>query len=483
MLYNHLLLNRIICNKFMQFSLYNTLKRNQEIFKPLNNNVVKMYVCGPTVYDRPHLGNARSVVVYDILYRILMHIFGTKNVLYVRNITDIDDKIINRANILGIKISDLTNTTTTDFHHDMAYLGCLSPNIEPKATEHISEMITIIEKLINLRYAYISNGHVYFDVLKPRNYHELSGRSFNEMLEGVRIEIDEAKRHPEDFVLWKLANKEDNLSEVFSSPWGIGRPGWHIECSAMSYKYLGQDFDIHGGGADLIFPHHTNEIAQSTCAFPNSQFARFWVHNGFLTVSGEKMSKSLGNFITVKDLIDKKLSGEVIRLFLLSVHYRKPLDFNDKALNDATKMINYWYRAIKGLDSNLDTAALPDDFLSALLEDMNTPLAIKIINDYAKLVYSTSDKDKQLLYASLMLKCANFIGLMTKSVEEWFGGGIDPAIDIEELILQRSQAKKEKNWALADKIRQDLLNHGIVLEDGADGLTTWRKKSWSESHT
>ncbi|MCZ6919327.1 MAG: cysteine--tRNA ligase, partial [Rickettsia endosymbiont of Ixodes persulcatus] len=298
----------------IQFHLYNTLTRTKELFSPQDQANVKMYVCGPTVYDNPHIGNSRSVAVYDLLYRILIKIFGSAAVKYVRNITDVDDKIIDRAELLGITINELTDKVTQEFHINMEYLGCKLPSIEPKATEHINIMIEIIERLIAKKHAYIADKHVYFNVLSAPNYTELSNQNLEEMFAGVRVGNSKTKKHPQDFVLWKPAKPNESANMNFESPWGLGRPGWHIECSAMSYKYLGENFDIHGGGADLIFPHHTNEIAQSRCAFPNSTYAKYWVHNGFLTVNGEKMSKSLGNFITVRDLMDKEISGEVIRL-------------------------------------------------------------------------------------------------------------------------------------------------------------------------
>ncbi|WP_425361884.1 cysteine--tRNA ligase [Candidatus Tisiphia endosymbiont of Mystacides longicornis] len=463
----------------MKLLLHNTLTRNKEVFVPLDNNLVKMYVCGPTVYDHPHIGNARSVVVYDILYRSLSKIFGKNHIKYVRNITDIDDKIINRARELKITIADLTAKITEEFHCNMQYLGCKTPNIEPKATMHIDDMVMIIQKLLDLNHAYMADNHVYFDISTSPDYTKLSNRNLNEMLEGVRIENNLSKKHPHDFVLWKPANKDEEILANFDSPWGRGRPGWHIECSAMSYKYLGENFDIHGGGADLIFPHHTNEIAQSTCAFPNSYFAKYWVHNGFLTCNGEKMSKSLNNFITVKDLIDKKIPGDVIRLLLMSSHYRKPLDYNDKALEDAKKTINYWYRAIENLDINkLDVQNVPEEFCSSLFDDLNTPLAIKIINDYAKLVFASTTEEDKYQYASYLLSCSNFIGIMTKPASVWFDYAInDQQGDqlIMQLIAQRQQAKLQKDWLLADQIRQDLLQDGIILEDKPDGSTIWRK--------
>lgn len=457
----------------IQFHLYNTLSRTKEVFNPQDQANVKMYVCGPTVYDNPHIGNSRSGVVYDLLYRIVIKIFGEKAVKYVRNITDVDDKIIDRAELLGVTIDELTDKVTKEFHKNMAYLGCMLPSIEPKATKHIDVMITIIERLIAKDHAYIADNHVYFDVLSAPNYTELSNRNLEEMFEGVHVENSKTKKNPQDFVLWKPAKQNESANMNFESPWGLGRPGWHIECSAMSYKYLGENFDIHGGGADLIFPHHTNEIAQSRCAFPSSTYAKYWVHNGFLTVNGEKMSKSLGNFITVRDLMDKQIQGEVVRLFLLSSHYRRPLDYNDKAIEDAKKTLDYWYRAIENI--NVQKIDLPHDFMQSLLDDMNTPLAVKIINDYAKGVFISKTEEERQLNASAIITCANFIGLMNKTPHEWFNSGVDE-LYINELVNKRLEAKKQKNWLLADQIRNQLLEEKIILEDQPDGTTIWRKE-------
>ncbi|MFV9900706.1 MAG: cysteine--tRNA ligase [Rickettsia conorii subsp. raoultii] len=457
----------------IQFHLYNTLSRTKEVFNPQDQANVKMYVCGPTVYDNPHIGNSRSGVVYDLLYRIVIKIFGEKTVKYVRNITDVDDKIIDRAELLGVTIDELTDKVTKEFHKNMAYLGCMLPSIEPKATKHIDVMIAIIERLIAKDHAYIADNHVYFDVLSAPNYTELSNRNLEEMFEGVHVENSKTKKNPQDFVLWKPAKQNESANMNFESPWGLGRPGWHIECSAMSYKYLGENFDIHGGGADLIFPHHTNEIAQSRCAFPSSTYAKYWVHNGFLTVNGEKMSKSLGNFITVRDLMDKQIQGEVVRLFLLSSHYRRPLDYNDKAIEDAKKTLDYWYRAIENI--NVQKIDLPHDFMQSLLDDMNTPLAIKIINDYAKGVFISKTEEERQLNASAIITCANFIGLMNKTPHEWFNSGVDE-LYINELVNKRLEAKKQKNWLLADQIRNQLLEEKIILEDQPDGTTIWRKE-------
>ncbi len=461
----------------MKLTLFNSISRKTEVFEPIDANLIKMYVCGPTVYDHPHIGNARSVVVYDLLFRVLKEIYGTDKVRYVRNITDIDDKIINRAAQDNITIEQLTSKTTKYFHDDMDYLGCLRPSIEPKATQHLDGMINIIEKLLAKDIAYISNNHVYFDITKANDYYKLSGRSADKMLESVRIDSSAGKRNPGDFVLWKPAKENDPDSANFDSPFGFGRPGWHIECSAMIYRFLGPDFDIHGGGADLIFPHHTNEIAQSCCAHEGSSYARFWVHNGFLTVNHEKMSKSLNNFLTVKDLIKKEIKGEVLRMFLLNGHYRKPIDYNDKAISDAKQMLDYWYRALEKVQEEITPSKnIPEEFLNALLDDLNTNNAIRIINDMAKEIFSNDSEIGKKDLAANMLACANLIGFLNVSAQEWFScfSGVDVA-KIEELIEERQEAKQNKDWGRADAIRDELKNIGIEIEDKAGGKTSWRK--------
>jgi cysteinyl-tRNA synthetase len=459
----------------MKLSLFNTLTKKKEVFSPIDKNLVKMYVCGPTVYDQPHIGNARSVVVYDILYRLLIKLFGKDKVIYVRNITDIDDKIIDRASKEKISINNLTQKTTACFHENMQYLRCLRPNFEPKATEHIKDMIEIIDRLISKNIAYRSNEHIYFDITKSADYAKLSGQSVDQLFGSVRKNTTEGKKNPGDFVLWKPAKNSDEDSVKFDSPFGKGRPGWHIECSAMSYKFLGENFDIHGGGADLVFPHHVNEIAQSCAAFSGSEYARIWVHNGFLTVNHEKMSKSLGNFVTVNDLIKKDINGEVARLFLLSSHYRKPLDYNIKAISDSNRTLSYWYRAIEDIETELtENDSLPLEFLDALLDDINISKAIKIINHYAKKVHSSQDVNVKQEYSLKLFTCARFIGFMNVSCETWFSSDIDNK-QIEELLEQRKIAKMSKDWALADQIRNDLNNKNIIIEDKPDGSTVWKK--------
>lgn len=460
----------------MTLRLFNSLVRKKEKFCPMLTNSVTMYVCGPTVYDRPHIGNARSVVCYDVLYRVLRHIYGEGQVRYVRNITDIDDKIIDRATKKNISVSELTINTTKLFHSDMQYLYCLSPNHEPRATESIADIIAIITKLLDLKVAYIAQGHVYFDVSKYKDYSKLSRQSELELLDSVRIEQSLGKKNNADFVLWKPAKKNECNFSAFDSPFGYGRPGWHIECSAMSYKFFGENFDIHGGGVDLIFPHHTNEIAQSCSAFPGSSYAKYWVHNGFLTINREKMSKSLGNFLTVKDLIDKKVHGEIIRLFLISSHYRKPLDYNEKAITDSANRLNYWYRAIELSDGIFEQniTSPSEEFMNALYDDLNTYKAITIINELAKKIHLEKDKQLRLEFCKKMLACANLLGLLNHRPEEWFHNNSDKN-EIEELINQRIQAKTLKDWAKADKIRHQLTKMGISLEDKPNNKTTWKK--------
>jgi cysteinyl-tRNA synthetase len=425
-----------------------------------------MYVCGPTVYDYPHIGNARSVVVYDLLFRLLQRVYGVESINYVRNITDVDDKINIAAKARQITINKLTQEIIEIFTQDMYSLGCLAPTVEPRATEHIEEMIFIIKKLIDKNHAYIANNHVYFSIKSDPSYGKLAGREIEEMIPGSRINIEKNKLHPGDFVLWKPQDAEDDVSSVFDSPWGKGRPGWHIECSAMSYKYLGSDFDIHGGGADLMFPHHTNEMAQSCCAFEDSKYANYWVHNGFLTVNGEKMSKSLGNFTTVRQLLDNNIRGEAIRLVLLLTHYRKPLDFNDKALSDAKKTLDGFYRIV------LENPAIVPQQGQA--DDLNTPAAITTLHEISKAYNKENDVFKKTNYAQKLKASCNLLGLLSNTPQQWFSNE-DLDINISNLINERNIAKNNKNWAVADQIRNQLKNYNIILEDKIDGTTTWRK--------
>ncbi len=441
----------------MTIKLSNSLTRTVEPFTPLDPAHVKMYVCGPTVYARPHIGNARSVVVYDVLYRLLAHDFP--KVTFVRNITDVDDKINAAAVERGITIQQLTSEVTQQFHADMGALNCLKPTVEPRATEHIAQMIALIERLIAGGFAYvIEDGHVLFATDRYKDYGALSRRKLEDLIAGARIEVASYKHYPGDFVLWKPASEKDDASSKFASPWGIGRPGWHIECSAMSETHLGVDFDIHGGGADLMFPHHENKIAQSRCGNHGSQYAKYWVHNGFLTVEGEKMSKSLGNFITVHDLLSKGVKGEVIRFALLSTRYNEPLDWSQKLLDDAEKVMNRLYR--KSPESRVESPLNPE-ILEALRDDLNTPKALAIL---------------QTLNDDQLLGSANFLGLLTQDAEQWFKGDSagEDTLWIEVQIEARNAAKKARDFGQADAIRDALKAKGIILEDSAQG-TIWRR--------
>ena len=435
--------------------LSNTLTREIEEFIPLDASHIKMYVCGPTVYAPPHIGNARSVVVYDVLFRLLRQQFP--KVTYVRNITDVDDKINAAAVERNITIRALTEEITAKFHADMAALNCLPPTIEPRATEHIAGMIALIEKLIAGGYAYAAEGHVLFRVQKDENYGKLSRRSMKDMVAGARVEVAPYKEYAGDFVLWKPASEKDDASAKFDSPWGVGRPGWHIECSAMSAAHLGTDFDIHGGGADLMFPHHENEIAQSTCGHVGSGYARYWVHNGFLTVEGEKMSKSLGNFITVDDLLQRGVKGEVIRFALLSTRYNEPLDWSEKLLADSQKVLDRLYRQSGAVG---ETAELNGEILAALNDNLNTPKALAIL---------------QTLDGAALRTNAKFLGLLNLTAEQWFQGeASDDTLWIDVQIATRDEAKKARDFATSDAIRDTLKARGILLEDSATG-TTWRR--------
>ena len=442
--------------------LHNSLTRRKERFEPADPANIRMYVCGPTVYDLAHIGNARPVVVYDVVARLLRKLYP--HVTYVRNITDVEDKINARARELGEQISAVTERTTADFHADMAALGALPPDQEPRATAHIAEMIMIIQRLIASGHAYAAEGHVLFAVGSDPSYGKLSGRSQDELLAGARIDVAPYKRDAGDFVLWKPS--PDDLPG-WDSPWGRGRPGWHIECSAMSWKHLGETFDIHGGGSDLIFPHHENEMAQSLCAFPGSQFARYWMHNGMLQVNGEKMSKSLGNFFTVREVL-AKAPAEAIRLLLLRTHYRSELDFSDQGLVEARRELDRFYRALERVP-DAPAEDLPATVLEALCDDINTPLAISLMHGLADAAM-TGDP----VAASGLRAAGTVLGLLQQAPGAWFRGGADDTTAIEAAIADRLSARKSRNFARADAIRKELADAGILLEDGPSG-TTWRR--------
>jgi cysteinyl-tRNA synthetase len=443
-------------------SLHNTRTRRLEVFTPIDPANVRVYLCGPTVYDLAHIGNARNVVVFDILVRLLRRLYP--RVTYVRNITDIDDKINARSAASGEPIAAITARTTADYHADMAALFNLPPDIEPRATGHIHEIIMIAERLIENGNAYEAAGHVLFAVNSDRDYGKFSGRSPEDLIAGARVDVAPYKRDPGDFVLWKPSMPD---LPGWDSPWGRGRPGWHIECSAMSWRHLGESFDIHGGGDDLIFPHHENEIAQSCCAFPGSGFARVWVHNRMLLVNGEKMSKSLGNFKTIRDVLDVA-PPEAIRLLLIRTQYRATLDFTDTALREAKKELDRFYRALATHPGVAVAAAIPLSVLAPLCDDLNTPGAIAGLHELAEAAIAG---DAQA--ASDLLAAGEILGLLNHTPDEWFRGDRYCG-KIEGLIAEREAARAAKNFARADEIRKSLEAEGILLEDNASG-TTWRK--------
>ena len=444
-----------------ELRLHNSLTRQKEGFEPLDPANVRLYVCGPTVYDLAHIGNARPVVVFDVLARLLRRLYA--RVTYVRNVTDVDDKINARATESGEPIGAITARTLADYHTDMAALGALPPDVEPRATAHIADMIAIIERLIASGHAYVAEGHVLFAVGSFAGYGRLSGRSPDEMLAGARIDVAPYKRDSGDFVLWKPSAPD---LPGWDSPWGRGRPGWHIECSAMSWRYLGESFDIHGGGSDLIFPHHENELAQSVCAFPGSRFARVWVHNGMLLVNGEKMSKSLGNFLTVRDVLARG-PAEAARLLLLRTHYRAALDFSDHGLAEARKDLDRFYRALERTPAPAADDA-PEPVLEALCDDLNTPLAIARLHELAEAALAGDTQACAGLRAGGAL-----LGILQQDPAAWFRGGLDPAA-IEARIAERQAARRARDFARADAIRNEMEAQGILLEDGPQG-TIWRR--------
>jgi cysteinyl-tRNA synthetase len=454
--------------------LHNTLTRRKEAFQPLKPDHVGMYVCGPTVYDFAHIGNARPVVVFDVLYRLLKLHF--KSVTYVRNITDIEDKIIAAAAKNGEPISALTARTEQAYREDMAALNALPPDHEPRATEHIEGMQRLIQALIGTGHAYVADGHVLFSVPSMENYGRLSGHSREELVAGARVEVAPYKKDPADFVLWKPSTPEQ---PGWDSPWGRGRPGWHIECSAMSEAFLGRTFDIHGGGLDLIFPHHENEIAQSECAH-GQPFVRTWMHNGFLVVEGEKMSKSLGNFFTVRELLAES-PGEAIRLTLLSAHYRQPLDFTREGLRQSRHALDRLYTALRhAADVPAAVAEPPFDVVAALEDDLNTPMAISHLHELATKLNKAAGSAERAQAKAALLAAGRLLGLLQQEPEAWFrwrpeGAATLDEATIEDLIRRRQEARKSRNFAEADRIRDELAAQGILLEDGPQG-TTWRRK-------
>ncbi len=463
----------------MELRLYDTLTREKRPFVPLDPNNVRMYVCGPTVYDFAHIGNARPVIVFDVLFRLLRHLYGADHVTYVRNITDVDDKINDRAarDFPGLPLNEairkVTEQTEKQFHDDVDALGCLRPTVEPRATEHIAEMRTIIEKLVQGGFAYVAEGHVLFspqamnaaNSILPR-YGALANRSLDEMIAGARVDIAPYKRDAADFVLWKPSKPGE---PSWPSPVGIkaeGRPGWHIECSAMAWKHLGEEFDIHGGGIDLVFPHHENELAQSCCAFHEARMASVWMHNGFLQVEGDKMSKSEGNFVTIRELL-ADWPGEVLRFNMLKTHYRSPIDWTLKAVEESAKTLDDWYWVAADNKGERPSEAV----IEALSDDLNTPQMIASLHGLRNSAASGSERDRNAFAASLRL-----LGFLSESAAEWKGrkqqaSGVDVK-QIDGLISDRAAARARKDFQESDRIRDELAAMGVVIKDSKEG-TTW----------
>ena len=436
----------------IKIKLHNTLTRKKQTFVPLDENNVRLYLCGPTVYDRAHLGNARNVIMFDVLYRLLIEIYGIDSITYVRNFTDIDDKINNKSLESGRPIDAITSETIKWYLEDMAALGNLEPNLMPRATDYIPQMISYIELLIKRGFAYPAEGHVLFSVSNYKNYGRLSGRSVEDMIAGARVEVASYKKNPMDFVLWKPS---ENDLPGWDSPWGRGRPGWHIECSAMAHDLLGATFDIHGGGNDLQFPHHENEIAQSCCAYPESEFARYWLHNEMLQVDGKKMSKSLGNFFTVRDLLDQGYHGEVIRFVFLSTHYSKPMDWTYSKALEAKNILRKWRGLLK---NNFEIVPVPQEVIKILTDDLNTAGVISLLHNYA------SNGEIGKLKAG-----ANFLGILTEELSGWCAD-VDMSY-LEGLFTDlRKRAIESKNFENIDELRSKLTNAGVDVQIGKSNV-------------
>lgn len=459
----------------VEIYLHNTLKRRKEKFVPFDCSNVRMYVCGPTVYDRAHLGNAKTPVTFDVLFRLLRHVYGAEHVTYVSNITDVDDKILNKHKETGKSIREITEQTYQWYIDDMDKLNVMAPDYRPRATEYIDEMIELVRLLLANGHAYEASGHVLFSVDSMPGYGYLSGRSMKEMLAGARIEIADYKKNPADFILWKPSEAGQ---PGWNSPWGYGRPGWHLECSAMSSKLLGDSFDIHGGGSDLIFPHHENECAQSLCAHPHSKFAQYWVHSGMLMVDGVKMSKSLGNFYTIDQVLEKA-PAEALRLLFLTTHYHQPFNFTFEGLAQAKATLDKFYNAllrVKDVPAVEETA--DERVVAALADDLNTPQALTYLHEITNALNKAETENEQARLKGRLLAAAGLLGLLWQNPESWFksgiaNGGLDAA-SIEAKIAERVAAKKNKDYTLADKIRNALKEQGIILEDTPSG-TTWKK--------
>ena len=447
----------------MDIFLTNNLTNKKEQFVPKDNKDIGMYVCGPTVYDDPHIGNARPLVIFDILFRLLKNTFS--KVTYVRNITDIDDKIIKSSIEQKISAKELTEKVTSSFFEDCKFLNCENPTHQPKATEHIDLMIEMINQLIKKGFAYENKNHVYFEVKKFSDYGKLSNKKLEDLIAGSRVEVSDNKKNSEDFVLWKPSVKDE---PSWDSPWGKGRPGWHLECSAMSKKFLGNEFDIHGGGIDLIFPHHENEIAQSRCANGSKIFAKYWVHNAFITMSNEKMAKSQGNILKIKDFRNK-ISGQVLRLALMSAHYKQPLDWNDKLINDCQNTLDKWYRVYS---ADVKSTQLTEEILKPLYEDLNTPGYIANLHK----LYENANKGKD---KELFISACKFIGLLNEDTQKWESYKKNKSTisdtEINTKIDLRNKARADKDYKEADRIRDELFDKGVLIED-KDGKTLWKFK-------
>jgi cysteinyl-tRNA synthetase len=460
----------------MALILHNTLTRQRELFEPENPERVTMYVCGPTVYNFAHIGNARPPVVFDVLARLLRR---TYQLIYVRNVTDVDDKINAAAENEGIEINELTSRYLAAYHEDMAFLGVFPPDIEPKVTEHIPEIISLIERLIKTDHAYVAEGHALFSVTSFESYGALSGRDQEELIAGARVEIAPYKQNPSDFVLWKPSHKN---GVGWASPWGYGRPGWHVECSAMVEAHLGETIDIHGGGLDLVFPHHENEAAQSTCAHGGQEYCRYWVHNGLINVESEKMSKSLGNVLLLKDLL-MEAPGEVVRLGLLTAHYRQPLDWSSEVLVDAQQKLDRMYGALReagisGAQLSQSNVLPPLTVVEALEDDLNTPKALAELFNLAREINREADAKKRQKLAEVMRAGGWFLGLLQADPELWFiearSSDVLDEQAINSLVSNRESARKAGNFSEADLIRDELRRKGITIEDSSKG-SRWRR--------
>jgi len=457
----------------MTIYLYNTLTRKKEPFVPGDPERVTMYVCGPTVYNYAHIGNARPAVVFDVLYRLLMTRYP--NVVYARNITDVDDKINQAAKEQGVAIDAVTSRYTRAYHEDMAALGVLEPTVEPRATEHIGAMKAMITRLLELGYAYEADGHVLFDVTSFDAYGRLSRRNREDMIAGARVEVAPYKKDPADFVLWKPSPPE---LPGWDSSWGRGRPGWHLECVCMIEKHLGETIDIHGGGNDLIFPHHENEIAQGVCAHGGTALARWWMHNGFVNVEQEKMSKSLGNVLLVRDLL-AEAPGEAIRLALMTAHYRSPLDWSSDTLEQAVRTLDRLYGTLRDLGPDASAASPPDEFTAALEDDLDTPAALARLFELRRAAQRAEDAADRARLKGALLACGALLGIGQQSPEEWFEarrGEVEDAEEIERLVAEREEARHARDFAKADRIRDELVERGVVLEDTPQG-TRWYKRA------